>query len=1210
MLNRFNTLIMDILGGVDMAELMPQLTRVPDAAMKCEHPPSLAPSATTQLEHRSSAAADAGPVYWCMSQIGLLFFFHWYMTRIGWQGEGKQAGALDRYKFMLEDEEDQPEVSVSKVLMRTLNRGDDSKYAQMWARFSHAAPYLFAGGWWWPFELNDVTASVESTPQAAPMKCVERASFHTALGLAPTSSPPSAAAASAASTTSSQEAIRRQNAEAFIALMKKRYPTLRIPLPPMKEGVSYTTDEITHNTQLLLSADSVFWEAMRADHTEFVVTKKQWLKQEQLDSGEYSAQQWQAPYVGDMVDPDNNRLYKRMSDLIRDGLLRFDPKQVSRVIMVHGPAGGGKTFSIHQSVMITHTVDRTRCNTSHLLIVTAGCTCLVVLFVCRLARNWGLRFYEISSAKWRDQYYGGSDKRIQQDMAAAMCNVPCILMFDECDGILAKAGGNDLDGKAATTFLTHIGRVAMEQIGVFIFLLTNKPGALEQNMVSRVRDSINFADMQLSDQENFNVIAGILLSHGEKVQYPADWALVSDIPVAMKERRSRDWRQVLYSYQEVYAELAADHEIKLKALKPPQPSLDTAPEKYAKEMKAALDASQAYDDEVVAWRNQKATGLIRDPKYNIPARVGVVLRRRLAALEETRHMSHLESPDEEEVEQQQQPQQQQLGGGMLSDEAEYLEDRSMALDEAVAKRMEQQQQLIAQQSQDAIMADILQQRSQAAASTTTAIVADTAMTQVERGETKMQTITRRTLTTALTHAERLEGSLMEKVQMFMQTEWYEGTDVLLLSPEQLQHQYPDKTERMTAYAEAQRCVLDHEQHINQQIIAAFHALLDSKVVIGPNEVAKDLNQLRSSLGYGFSFQLVDFAVNSPNWVAQLAYLRRLLVLIDDPRLRLRDTWRSPNTGYNAFSLLLSRPDAFFGSLRPHERAHRADNLMTAVKIFTARIGGQRLSMESGGMLAELELAFHNMGRMDVVEMLEDRGALWCMPAITSPSIWHDWNELQTEAITCGLVQNIEVVRTFASMNDAINELRLFLASHKGSEAQRRNVEVAKDASEQRLDIEEDTEEQLPLVESAQVVEQSHGISLVNVALADDATQPAPAVVAPVFDMIRLSTRPYTSSVVESLYPCILQAYELSMSGEPQTFAIAPFAADVPTSLQRVVWQACTDGRVDVVQAVVHLLANLPNTKLPLGQQQLQQGVSSCMHSACTSRVEIDFRLHL
>lgn len=363
-LDIFNLHHMDIISSSDMAELRPQLTRLPDSLRLTTHAPPIVSSMDTTVTTSASASADTVPVYWCFSHVGILFFLYFHMCRMGWQKIGSQAGALKRYKLILDgiedssstddDESISPEDTVSKTLMKALNRGSAAKFTEMFTRFSHIMPYMFAGGWWWPFDLNDSNAPPDGAPIRAPLKNVEQPSFQQAAGSRDIT--PSAAVVVHTPEAATRSANRQQNFAAYIAQTQKLYPGIRIPLPPLVDGVKYTLDEMQQNEQLLLAPDSPYWESMRVYHSNYVINVKKWLKPEQLQTGPYSAEQWQPSNLGEMVDPESNTVYKSMADFVRRGLLAMDPNQVSRVCMGHGPPGLGKTWNVQKSVHCTHRI--------------------------------------------------------------------------------------------------------------------------------------------------------------------------------------------------------------------------------------------------------------------------------------------------------------------------------------------------------------------------------------------------------------------------------------------------------------------------------------------------------------------------------------------------------------------------------------------------------------------------------------------------------------------------------------------------------------------------------------------------------------------------------------------------------------------------------------------------------------------------------------
>ncbi|MEV0647148.1 tetratricopeptide repeat protein [Phytomonospora sp. NPDC050363] len=99
-------------------------------------------------------------------------------------------------------------------------------------------------------------------------------------------------------------------------------------------------------------------------------------------------------------------------------------------------------------------------------------------FIARaVAGELGARFMSVSIADVLDMWIGNSEKSLAEIFAAARRDKPCVLFFDELDGLGGKRARMHASGirNTVTQLLTELDSVAADNDGVFVLAATNHP---------------------------------------------------------------------------------------------------------------------------------------------------------------------------------------------------------------------------------------------------------------------------------------------------------------------------------------------------------------------------------------------------------------------------------------------------------------------------------------------------------------------------------------------------------------------------------------------------------------------------------------------------------------------------------------------------------------------------------------------------------------
>ncbi|HEY1177964.1 MAG TPA: tetratricopeptide repeat protein, partial [Phytomonospora sp.] len=99
-------------------------------------------------------------------------------------------------------------------------------------------------------------------------------------------------------------------------------------------------------------------------------------------------------------------------------------------------------------------------------------------FIARaVAGELGAKFMAVSIADVLDMWIGNSEKSLAEIFATARRNKPCVLFFDELDGLGGKRARMHASGirNTVTQLLTELDSVASGNDGVFVLAATNHP---------------------------------------------------------------------------------------------------------------------------------------------------------------------------------------------------------------------------------------------------------------------------------------------------------------------------------------------------------------------------------------------------------------------------------------------------------------------------------------------------------------------------------------------------------------------------------------------------------------------------------------------------------------------------------------------------------------------------------------------------------------
>ena len=383
----------DLISGVDLAVLRPQMTLAPADAERVSYPKRRGDSsagassrqadvAMTESSSSSSSSEAArqgsGKVFWCFSQMGLLHFIHWYMCRtahLQQQGTFSATRCLRMLDDLQELETDTETPNVLRTCIRALNHGRDTVLDDYYLRYTYLAQRFLAGGWPWPTRLSNMLVPDNQKPRLAPLKMLEaRADVElssrgggtgaaAADGKAPSSVSGAAASASAVSvqspaSVSSHDATdpvyERMSAlyiQSWRQLWAKRQvnPPPRLP-PVIGDDVKtrpYSARERKAGLPYFTNPASVTWRGRRAWVQEQKVGRGD-MTMDELKTGEYSESAFMRRAVQGMVGREKNPMYQKIRRFIVNGLQSQSPDQKLRVLLLRGGPGQGKSFLVDQ----------------------------------------------------------------------------------------------------------------------------------------------------------------------------------------------------------------------------------------------------------------------------------------------------------------------------------------------------------------------------------------------------------------------------------------------------------------------------------------------------------------------------------------------------------------------------------------------------------------------------------------------------------------------------------------------------------------------------------------------------------------------------------------------------------------------------------------------------------------------------------------------
>ena len=340
-MRRYNLSILATLSALDLNRLLPTETLAPDAAANANYP-----------ARRDGQAA--APFYWCMSQMCLLNFLHWWHAR-----EGYQSVTYDHHRLMLQDRDDVSSDRPPNILrsfLRAMNQGLDYELADFYKQYSYLLEFIMAGGWMWASDLHDpALEGSDSLPQPSPDRSLAR----------PAEGSP-ALAASAAALTSDEQARQLADAIYRVRRVQRRdrelatfraeaaasgEPPLRVPPTHLAPPAQYTAQESSFNQDYWEDWDDKYWKDHRDIVQEsFSSSAVKVITPTDIQTGEYAEINYRPRVQQPFIYGSTNRVFVEMQQFVRSQLGNQDRNQMTRVLLLHGNPGEGKTFLATQSV--------------------------------------------------------------------------------------------------------------------------------------------------------------------------------------------------------------------------------------------------------------------------------------------------------------------------------------------------------------------------------------------------------------------------------------------------------------------------------------------------------------------------------------------------------------------------------------------------------------------------------------------------------------------------------------------------------------------------------------------------------------------------------------------------------------------------------------------------------------------------------------------
>lgn len=830
------------------------------------------------------------------------------------------------------------------------------------------------------------------------------------------------------------------------------------------------------------------------------------------------------------------------------------------------------------------------------------CDCLC--FLCSICKDLGLNMFLVDAASVRDMWVGETDKKVQMLFQAAGCHAPCDLVFDEADNILAASdpGVHSHDTGIGKGVQVAMNEDTWASMGIFVILISNQPMAIRREIRSRCTLTLDFSEMQYGKEEYFNVIGGVLQTFERHPLKPSDLPIFQPLIDEMMKLNVQDFRQLYNAFSKVYKKIRDDQYANINAVSELDSLNVSVPKAQFDEAlaKAKAERKQTGIAVLQQWEAICERGLFYAPELKLIELTIAALREKVQAQAALSVTDHVDSRG---------------GDGRMRMRGPRIGKRTGATDSAAFTERQAATQSaddarLVEQAQTALSAQKLlppayplserQLESVQAQSSTSSTSADQSLQLRERDSTK------------LTEAERQQGEITSNLVEYLSTDYFDTRNrvILLHSPHDLEHAYPDPLERRQQLLSAERALAEEEGVHQERLKTQIRKLLDSGVAIGQGLTARTINDLRTPADKGFAFELVELALHAHNWLGQRTLIRMLTSLMTDPTIKLRDTWSSAFSGLNALRLVLSSFDKWTGHRRDRDRIR--SNLRGLVAVLVAHLPEQ---VVPGTLVRELELAQSTLQWEGIVRQLESTGAMWSLPAIVSPLDYLNWHWLQVKALRLAKnnINNILEPRLYANLRAHTKAIEAWIVRFNQAVAEqeaRKQDESSSSGSDDdtliRSKSKSATTHATGPSHKKQTARSKHiastsmsagsasassavdpdsddemGITMVSKQARDDRHARAALPVPPVLDVVRLSAPEFIASGKELQRLCdtVIKYYDESLQGRPHTFAIAPFATGTPAVLHRLAWFALRTGQLKVIAGMVELLRNTPDTQV-------------------------------
>ena len=516
---------------------------------------------------------------------------------------------------------------------------------------------------------------------------------------------------------------------------------------------------------------------------------------------------------------------------------------------------------------------------------------------------------------------------------------------------------------------------------------------------------------------------------------------------------------------------------------------------------------------------------------------------------------------------------------------------------------------------------------------------------------------------APTAALRAFGEAREQLDQRLSTLHYSDTaeQILRRTSDRWEELEVPEDEMTARRADALRQLMALEEKDNDQIAKSLQQYLKAQIDIHNDTVASFKKQNRSDsvamlaqppasiddLRIGRDNVSVLYALASElrrpelDHVQQLILLRRMKFLIE--RFHLTDSFRTPD-GMDVLSLLVSLDTTWYGTKHALVAQERHENLLLFLELLLRNDVRPSEPPLTEQMVQPLELAYSKLGNDQALAAFTTRGAGWPTIAVTEPAFYAEWNNTQERVLSTLIHAAPMQVILFQSLDDVTTLLGVmkdqYAQAHDGqqlndlplpgvrvefssdeeedqdgsndeqeeeeSEDDQREEEESKSDAEEAQEIDELAEEKavsasdeaaLALLgrdESAQ-----RGFLLADT-MATDVVAEAAQPTYPLHDVIRLAVD--MSPAVENMFDYVLKQAEQSRAdGVARCFAIAGFCDTAPPTLQAMFRHAALSGRMDVVDAIILLLRQVPAQLRVTSVSTRDRPAHSCCGAAAECR---------